>query len=144
MKKRNQVRLVMLFPTIMLGGFIFSFFHICWTDFWLTQDAARTTAIITGEKSHGVVAYKYTVGGNEFVGQSQRSRDESQKTAVGGQAPVYVSSSRPWLSSLEVPAFPPSGTPVVVIALLIEVLFVLTVVNPKGKWALRTGLKPND
>lgn len=144
MNKTNQTRLVMLFPTAMLGSFIVSFFHICWITFWLTQDVGQTAATITNEKSHGVVNYSYTINGNQYIGQSQRNREEKEKVPVGGRTLVYFSTSHPWLSSLQAPTFPPPGMIVFIISLAMEFLFVMTVINPKGKWALQIGLKEND
>jgi hypothetical protein len=142
MSKPNQIRLFMLIPTVMLGRFIISFFHTCWVAFCLTQGAGQTTAIITNERSHGVVDYTYTVESSQYVGHSQRGRD--QGAAVGGQTLVYFSSARPWLSSLQTPSFPPSGALFMLIPLSIEFLLVMTVINPKGKWAFQTGLKNNE
>ena len=144
MKKRNQIRLIMLFPALMLGGFILSFVHVYWTGFWLTEDSSQTTATINDERSHGVVDYSYTVAGGHYVGHSQRSRQTWPGPAVGGQAPVYFSASHPWLSSLQPPTFPPQGALFMIIPILFELLFVMTIIDPKGKWALQTGLKESD
>jgi len=144
MSKPNQIRLVMLIPTVLLGSFIVSFFHACWVAFCLTQGAGQTIATITDERSHGVVDYKYVVDGSQYVGHSQRGRDQNSAAAVGGQAPVYFSSAHPWLSSLQTPSFPPPGTLFMFIPLGIEFLLVMTVVDPKGKWAFQTGLKKDE
>jgi hypothetical protein len=84
------------------------------------------------------------VAGDHYVGHGQRSRQTYPGPAVGGQTAVYYSASHPWLSSLQTPTFLPGGLPVVVIAILFEFLFVMTIIDPKGKWALQTGLKEND
>jgi hypothetical protein len=141
-KKRNQIRLLMLIPTALLGSFLVSFFHGCWIAFWLVQGTTQTEATITAKLSHGVVAYNYNVAGFQYGGQSQA--DAHSAIEVGKQTLCYFSRSRPWLSSLVVPSFPPSGTLFIIIPLLIELLLVMTVINPKGKWALQTGLKQND
>lgn len=138
MTEAAKVRLVVLIPALLLGAFIFSFFHRVWADYWLSRDAEQTTAVITGERSHGVVDYRYSAGAREYTGRSQRNwaEEKSRNLTVGQQSTAFYSSSRPWLSSLEPPAFPPSGTMVMVVALGMELLFVTTLVKPKGRWAL--------
>jgi len=134
----------MLIPTALLGSFIWSFLHACWISFWLTQDSAQVMATIVSEKSHGVVGYNYVVAGREYTGQGQRSRNQYQNVHLGERSLVFFSSSHPWFSSLETPAFPPSGLIVFTGALLMEMLFVMTVITPKGKWALQTGLNQKN
>jgi hypothetical protein len=146
MKKRNQIRLVMLFPAVMLGSFLFSFAHGCWASFLLSGDASQATATVTNERSHGVVDYTYVAAGNRYVGHSQRSSETYPGPPVGGEARVYFSTSHPWLSSLRAPTFPPSLSRILlmIIPLSMEFLIVMTIIDPKGKWALQTGLKEND
>jgi len=145
--KRNQVRIVMLIPAFILGGFIFSFVHTGWINFWLAKDPGQTQARIINELSHGVVAYKYTVNNTEYSGQSQRSRDKNEAAHVGEEAPVIFSISHPWLSSLQQPVFPVGGIwgiLMLVITLLIESMLIATIINPKGRWSFNTGLRGNE
>jgi hypothetical protein len=144
MSKRNQVRLVMLIPTFILGSLIVSTLILCWTSIMLTEDSRQTQATVVSELSHGVVRYKYTVGNKEYVGQSQPDRGWEGKTKIGAQIPIYYCPHHPSLSSLQNPTFPPSTLLLLVIALPIEFLCIATVLNPKGKLALQTGLKQNE
>jgi hypothetical protein len=141
MGKINQVRLIMLIPTFILGHLIVSTLYLCWTSFVLTQDSSQTQATIVSELGHGVVRYKYKIGDRMYVGQSQPSRGLEGKAQIGVQVPVNYCPHHPSLSSLEDPTFPPSELLLLIIVLPIEFLCLATVVNPKGKWALQTGLK---
>lgn len=101
MSKRNQIRLFMLIPTVMLGSFIVSWFYGCWISFYLTQNGVQGTATITDARSHGVVGYSYTVGGVQYTGHSQRDSAQYPEVVIGGQAPVYICASHPSWSSLQ-------------------------------------------
>jgi hypothetical protein len=144
MSKRNQVRLVMLIPAALVGSLILSFIHASWASFWLVKDSSQTKAIFVSQLSHGVVQYRYMVGGSEYSGQSQRGQNESGMDRPGDEGTVNFSKSHPWLSSLQKPSFPPGGIPVLLVALVFEFFFVATIINPKGRWALQTGLKENE
>jgi hypothetical protein len=144
MSRRNQVRLIMLIPTFIVGKLIASTLVFCWTSFLLTEDSIQTQATIAAELSHGVVQYKYTVGDKQYVGQSQPNRERGGNTQVGGVVRVNYCPHHPSLSSLQDPVFPPSQVFLLIIALPVEFFFIATVINPKGKWALKTGLKENE
>lgn len=144
MSKRNQVRLVMLIPTFILGSLIVSTLILCWRSFVLAEDSSQTQATILSELSHGVVQYKYTVGDKEYVGQSQPEKESDAKARIGDHVSVNYCPHHPSLSSLQNPTFPPSRLLLLFIALPIEFLCVATVLNPKGKWALQTGLKQSE
>ncbi|SPE54233.1 hypothetical protein SBV1_1770021 [Verrucomicrobia bacterium] len=139
---RTMVRLVTLIPTVLLGSLIFSFFHGAWVNFHLMQNAQQTKALITKEHAHGVVDYKYTVEGKEYDGKGQRNWDLGiyRNVTVGEESIVYFSTSHPWMSSLEMPRVLITAWPVLLIALGMELFLVMTVINPKGKWALKTGV----
>jgi hypothetical protein len=98
---------VLFFGFILVGGI--RDFREC---YWLKKDAKRGTAIITEQRQHGVVEYRYTVDQHEYTGRSQRNQEQEKYRNVGPgeESPVYFSASHPWLSSLEVPVFPPRST----------------------------------
>lgn len=141
MRKRNQVRIVMLIPALILGGFVLSFLHGFWASYWLLSDPQWTRGEATEQLQHGMIAYKYTVDGREFLGQSQGS---VQPLRNGGEVSVVYSVSHPWLSSLHRAEIPIPGILMVLLVLFFESMIVATIINPKGKWALQTGLKQND
>lgn len=144
MRKRNQVRLVMLIPTLILGGLILSTLRLCWSSFVLTEDSSQTQATIVSRLGHGVVQYKYAVDGIQYVGQSQPNRGQDDQVQIGAFERVNYCPHHPTLSSLQEPNFPPSQGLLLIVALPIEFFCIATIVNPNGKWALKTGLKPNE
>jgi hypothetical protein len=140
-RKRDEliVRAGILFMAILLGySFIFRFFQHSWAEYWLTKDPQQTMAIITGSRDHGIVDYKYVVAGEKYTGLSHRNWHDARysNVGIGGQSNVYFSASHPWLSTLEPPQFPPSGVIVLIVALVFEFFFIVTVINPRSKWAL--------
>ena len=141
-KKRDEwiTRLGLLGMAIVLGySFIFrTMLFPSWTHYWLTKDAAQTMAVVTEQHSHGVVDYKYSIGATKFTGRSQCNweQEKYREVGVGQESIVFYSSSHPWLSSLETPQFPRSGTIVLLIALPIEFFLIMTAVNPRSVWAL--------
>jgi hypothetical protein len=147
MTKKNQVRIVMLIPALIVAGFLFSFLKADWINFWLMNDLRKTQATIMNQLSHGVVVYTYAVNNKDYSGQSQRDPSRYPVANIGDKTVVNYSLSHPWLSSLQEPVFPVGGIWgifVLMVGLLIESFVVATIVNPKGRWALKTGLKEND
>jgi hypothetical protein len=102
-----------LFLTVVFFGFILIAgirdFREC---YWLKKDAKRGVAIITKERQHGMVDYRYTVDRHDYTGESHRNYEEEKYRNVhpGEESLVYFSASHPWLSSLETPVFPPRST----------------------------------
>ena len=147
MSKKNQVRIVMLIPALIVAGFLFSFVRTDWVNFWLTIDLKKTQATVVNQLSHEVVVYTYIVNNKNYSGQSQRDPSKYPVTNIGDKTVVNYSLSHPWLSSLQEPVFPAGGIWgifVLTVGVLIESLIVATILNPKGRWALKTGLKEND
>jgi hypothetical protein len=144
MRKRNQIRLVMLIPTLILGRLIFSTLYLCWMSFMLTEDSRQTQATITNKLGHGVVQYKYIVDARQYVGQSQPNRGQVGEAQIGVTVRANYCPHHPSLSSLQDPTFPPSELLLLLIVLPIEFFCIATIVNPKDKWALQTGLKQNE
>ncbi len=148
-RKRDEwiVRLGILGLAIFFGGsFIFGLLRANWTHYWLTQDPVQATALITGERSHGVVDYEYNAGPMKFTGRSQRNQDqEKYRTArIGQESIVYYSRSHPSYSSLETPIFPVPGSIILLVAIPIELMFLITAANPRSKWALNILPKPGS
>ncbi len=83
-----------------------------WSCYWLTTEAKQSIAMIAKEHAHGVVDYKYSVRQQEYKGTSQRhwEQEKYRNVHVGEESIVFFSSSRPWISSLETPSFPPRMT----------------------------------
>jgi hypothetical protein len=147
MSKKNQVRIVMLIPALIVAGFLFSFVRTDWINFQLMIDLKKTQAIIVNQLSHEVVVYTYIVNNKNYSGQSQGDPSKYPVANIGDKTVVYYSPSHPWLSSLQEPVFPVGGIWgifVLTVGVLIESLIVATILNPKGRWALKTGLKEND
>ena len=133
---------VLLLPAIALGYFIASMAWRWRTDYWVLADGQPSMALITGESwaGHGVVDYEYEVHRTKYTGRSQKNwREEKyRRVGLGGKSIVYFSTSHPWLSALDRPETVGVGWPVVVLVVLpIELFFVVTLVAPKSKWALR-------
>jgi hypothetical protein len=103
------------------------------THYWLVVDGKQGTAVVTRERSHGVVDYRYSISGRDYTGRSQRNWEEKKyrNAPVGGESVVFFSSSRPWLSSLETPCFPIRGWPFTFIVLLVEVVIVTVLVRAR-------------
>ena len=112
-KRRDEwiVRIGLLAMAVFFGySFIFKFIYCARTQFWLTVDAKQTMALITKEREHGVVDYKYSIAGKEYNGISQRNweQEKYRDVGVGQKSVVFYSSCHPWLSSLTTPNFPPA------------------------------------
>jgi hypothetical protein len=138
MTGQTKIRFVMLVPAGLIAAFLILYLHLSWMGFWLRTDGVQVTAMITAEHSKGQVDYKYNVNGREYAGSSQRnwSHEKYRNVHVGEESIMYYSSSHPGVSSLQDPEFPPSGLPVVIVALVMEFFFVETIINPGGKYAL--------
>jgi hypothetical protein len=137
----------MLIPALIVASFLFSFIRADWINFWLTTDFRKTQSTIVNQLSHGVVAYTYVVNNKEYSGQSQRDPSRYPVANIGDKTTVNYSLSHPWLSSLQEPVFPAGGfwgIFVLIVGLMIESLVVATIINPTGRWALKTGLKESD
>jgi hypothetical protein len=107
-RMKKWLVLVVIFYGIILVGGIRDF----WECYWLKQDANETMAVVTKERQHGIVEYRYSVAQHEYTGSSQRNwkREEYRDVRVGEKAPVFYSVSHPSLSSLQTPMFPPRST----------------------------------
>jgi hypothetical protein len=140
--KRDEwiTRIGLLAMATLLGySFIFrTLLYPNWTHYWLTKDATQTMAMVTKEHYHGVVDYKYSIGTREYTGRSQTNweQEKYRNVGVGQKSIVFYSFSHPWLSSLETPQFPRSGTIILLIALPIEIFLIITVINPRSAWAM--------
>jgi hypothetical protein len=141
-KKRDEwITRIGLLGMAVFFGYSFIFVNLIypnWIHFWLHRDAIQTTAIITGTHQHGVVDYSYQIGEKEFTGRSQRNWELEKYRNVGiGQTSIaFYSASHPWLSSLESPQFPRSGTIMLFVTIPIELLLIVTVINPRSSWAM--------
>jgi hypothetical protein len=137
-KKRDEwiIRISFLAMAIICGYFfIFEIFSNMRTQYWLNADAKQTMALIT--KVHGQgVNYKYRVDGKEYNSESQRNWEHD--VGVGQESIVFYSSSHPWLSSVTTPRFQPLEAIVLFIAFFAEFLFVMTAINSRSVWALKT------
>jgi hypothetical protein len=147
-KKRDEwiTRIGLLAMAIFFGySFIFrTLLFPNWTHYWQTKDATQTIAMVTKKHSHGVVDYKYRIGTTGYTGRSQQNweQEKYRDVGVGQESIVFYSFSHPWLSSLETPQFPRSGTILLLIALPIEIFLMITVVNPRSAWALNILKEP--
>jgi len=126
----------------LLLGYVFVFGPIqeLWRNFWLVRDGQQGTAVITNEHwgGHGVVVYQYRVSQKLYSGQDHRSWQNPKYAHVmaGEKSVVYFSSSHPWLSAINLPRnVVIEGLPVVLLAWFFEAGLVVTVINPKGRWA---------
>jgi hypothetical protein len=133
-----KTRLVAAAPALVLGWGMFLWCSAAYARYWLLRDALRATALITVEGSHNTVYYTYRVAGTQYSGHSQRDAHDERhgKVGPGGSAPVWYSSSHPWLSSL--PESRPTlyGLPWILLASPVESLFVITMIAPGSAWAL--------
>ena len=141
-KKRDEwiLRIGLLGMAVFFGySFIFcNLIYPNWMQFWLHRDAIQSTAIITGTRQHGVVDYKYQAGGKDYTGSSQRNweQEKYRNVGVGQESIVFYSTSHPWLSTLQNPQFPSSGTIMLVVVIPIEFFLIITVINPRSSWAM--------
>ena len=122
-------------------AFIFTPIQGVWRDHWLVKDGQQGMAVITRRHwaGHGVVVYQYRVGQKVYTGQDRRSSQNPKYAHVmpGEQSVVYFSASHPWLSAIDLPrGVMISGLPVVLLAWLLEAGLLVTVIDPKSRWAL--------
>ena len=114
-------RLFAVALTLFLGYyFIIGPAQEAWSNYWLVKDGQEGTAIVSKELSsgHNVVRYRYRVNQMEYTGQDSRSWQDPKyaNVLVGERAPVYFSSSHPWLSALNRPRSAMiEGLPVIVL-----------------------------
>jgi hypothetical protein len=136
----RTARLTGLCLAIGLGYLLYSAARGIRANYWLLQDTQQGMAVVTRElpSGHNWVAYKYTVAGNEYTGESARSwRDRRYaEVRVGEKSVVFFSSSHPWVSTLRMPDGIVEGMPVVLVVLVLEFFAIATVANPYGKWAI--------
>lgn len=143
-KKRDEwiIRIGLLAMAIFFGySFIYKVSYNMRTQYWLTVDAKQTKVLITKVWGQGV-DYKYSVGNKEYNSHSQR--DWEHDIGAGQESIAFYSSSHPWLSSLtkpQTPLFQPVGAILFVVflslALLVEFLLIMTVINPRSLWVLQ-------
>ncbi len=116
----------------LLGHAIFQFLEGERIGYWLKRDAEQGIATITKEREHDVVEYKYNVDGQNYTGISQRNWDNEKyrDVGVGQESIMFYSSSHPWLSSLQTPQFPTTGTIFLLIASPFECLLLFWAILP--------------
>jgi hypothetical protein len=126
------VRAGVLVFVFILGRAIFGFLEGERIGYWLKRDAQQGMATIAKERQHGVVDYKYSVDGQNYTGISQRNWDieKYRYVGVGQESIVYYSSSHPWLSSLETPQFPTTGTIFLLMATPLECMLLFMAILP--------------
>lgn len=107
-------------------------------NYWLMRDSLQGEAIIDEQLGHGAVKYRYFVNGKQYTGKSGRNWRDPKYSRVGPgeKAAVYFSDSHPWLSMLYKPDSVVEALPLVLIVFFLEVFAVLTIINPKSRWAL--------
>jgi hypothetical protein len=139
-------RLFLLIPALLLAhGFIVLPAEDGWTSYWLLRDGKRGKAVITEVlwTGHDGVAYRYRVNGKEYAGKGGRNHEDPRYRVYGAQVGeesiVYYSASHPWLSQLQRPRTVVEGLPVVILAWVILGLMLVTIVNPRHRWALQLG-----
>jgi hypothetical protein len=117
----------MVFTGIFYGVLLYGGLRAFWESYWLTKDSQPGVAIILAERQHGLVDYKYKVGQQEYTGRSHRNwkQEKYRNVGVGEQSVVYISTSHPWISSLEEPSFPPSGTVVYLAGPVVLLVFAI-------------------
>ena len=126
---------------ILLGVLLFIIARVWWANYWIIKDGQTGTALVTAFVRHNIAEYTYIVHQTGYRGSSFRDRSSPQCTGDiwGRHCPVYFSASHPWLSRLYRPDGVMQGWPVVLIALLIEVRALVTLLNPRSKWAFSFG-----
>lgn len=130
---------------VLLGLFLGYFFVLgpirqVWKDHWLVKDGQRGMAMVTHEHwaGHGVVVYEYRVRDKVYTGQDRRSLQDPKYAHVrpGEKTTIYFSSSHPWLSKIDMPvSVGIDGLPVVLLVWFLEAGLIITIVNPKSRWA---------
>lgn len=139
-KFSGVVRWALIIPAVLLGSFLYGQARMSWISYWLMTDGRQGVAIVTNElwSGHDVVDYKYTVDQREYRGRSQRNWEDPKYShvGIGQESVVYFSPSHPWLSLLYKPRTLIVGLPVLVVALLMESLFIITIINPRSNYAM--------
>ncbi|PYU33229.1 MAG: hypothetical protein DMG31_09365 [Acidobacteria bacterium] len=125
---------------VFLGWLLFGWTTDTWRSYWLRKDGQQGIAVVTKElwTGHDSVAYRYTVNEKEYAGQSMRNWREQKysRVGLGERSVVYFSASHPWLSLLFKPDTAVEGLPVLLLVVVLEALALLTIINPKSRWAL--------
>jgi len=134
-----QIRVLGLVLAAILGDFLIGQGREAWRNYWLMIDSKQGMATITKPSwgGHDMYDYQYVVDRKEYTGVSDRDWQSLKYSDVqpGGQAVVYFSASRPWLSHLYKPSAIIEGLPVLVVAFFFEFFAVITVIRPESKWA---------
>ena len=114
-----------------------------WGDYWLLRDGQPNRGIVTRLVGRRSVEYRYTVNEKEYWGRCPRnSRDPKySRVGPGEETVIYYSVSRPWISCVNKPTDVGVGLPVWLLALVFEILGIVTILNPASRWALRTGIR---
>jgi hypothetical protein len=138
----QTVRFPVSIGVLFVGWFLIGEARDMWTRYWLLKDGQQETAVVTYEHARNVVDYSYRVGGREYKGTDRRrylrERHEYVNVRLGGHAVVYCSSSHPWLSSLTPPeSILPDGFLGVLLFLMLEIWFIITLINPNSRWAYK-------
>ena len=142
----NLERFSLLIPALFLAwGFVLLPAQDAWTSYWLLKDGQKGKAVITKVlwSGHDGVAYRYRANQKEYTGEGARNYEDPKfrvyGAQVGEESIVYYSASHPWLSQLRRPRTVVEGLPVLILAWTILGLMLVTIVNPRHKWALRIG-----
>ena len=142
----NWERFSLLIPALFLAwGFVLLPAQDAWTSYWLLKDGQKGKAVITKVlwSGHDGVAYRYRANQKEYTGEGARNYEDPKFRVYGAQVGegsiVYYSASHPWLSQLRRPRTVVEGLPVLILAWTILGLMLVTIVNPRHKWALRIG-----
>ena len=138
-------RLVLLIPASVLAyAFLFVPGLETWHRYLLMKDGREGRSEIIRFAPKNQVVYRYGVNQKEYTGRDRRT-DDDRRAARGNpeeeRAPtVYYSASHPWISRLHRPTtLIPPGLPVFMLAWFFLALMLLTIVNPRHKWALQMG-----
>ena len=126
---------------ILLGALLFIIARVWWANYWIIKDGQTGTALVTAFVRHSRAKYTYIAYQTTYSGISFRDRSSPPCSSDiwGTHCPIYFSASHPWLSRLYRPDSVIQGWPVALIALLIEVRALLTLLNPRSKWAFPFG-----
>ena len=136
-----QARVSAALLALLMGYFwVFQPLSGLWAQHWLVKDGTPGMAVVTKEHwaGHNVVVYQYRVGERVYKGQARRSLQNPKYANViaGEKSIVYFSKSHPWISAIDLPSFVTiPGLPVVLLVWVFEAGFIITVINPKSRWA---------
>lgn len=137
----NLTRLYASLLALLLGYvFVLGPVRQVWRDHWLVKDGQEGIAVVTKEHwaGHNVVIYQYRVGQKVYGGDDRRSRQNPRYNHVqpGEKTVVYFSASHPWLSAINLPrSVGIQGLPVILLGWLLEAGLLVTVINPRSRWA---------